>query len=220
MPLVVVNPTPTHKGRRKPKGGNMAKRHRTPAQRAATKRMLAARKHRNPSHSPKRRYRRVTAKHRNPSPIRRATRRRRLHRNPALFSQNGLFGELMSMEGLMMAGVVVAMPTAQEMAVSMIAPESTGYGRVAIKTGVGLAGAFLVDKLVGRKVALIAALIAVGTGVAETIKTYQGVAGYGSPNFNTPSLRGYAARGTLGAVKPRPRLGVDQWSEPGMRRVR
>ena len=184
MPLIVLNPSPTTKPR-KGKGGTMAKRHRSPAQRAATKKMLAARRHRNPSH-PKRVSRRykVASRRRNPSNPRRhvyKARRRRVTRNPALFASGGLFGELLSVEGLMMAATVVVMPTVTELATSMIAPTLTGYSRAGVKAGIGIAAAVVLDKIVGRKVALIASLLAIGTGVMEAVKVYNGTPGYGTP---------------------------------------
>lgn len=215
MPLIVLNPTPNPKPRKGSKRGGTMKKRRSPAQRAATARMLRARKglkrHHNPSAKrPTKHYKVSARRHHNPSVKRHVYkgRRRKVTRNPALFSTGGLFGELMSVEGLMMTATVVAMPTITELATTMIAPSLTGYGRVGVKAGIGVAASVVLDKIVGRKVALIAALLAIGTGVMEAVKVYQGTPGYGSPSsssFVGPTLpagqsSGYALGGRTKAT--------------------
>ena len=144
----------------------MAKRHRSAAQKAATKRMLAARKHRNPSHhAPRKAKRRRAAV--------------RVHRNPARRRSGGgglganLFGELMSKEGLMMIAGVALTPTLTELAIGYAMPTATGYTRIGVKAALGLAIGYAVHRFVSKKAGLMVALVSAGTGVAEAIKQYQ-----------------------------------------------
>lgn len=199
MALVIVNPTKrtsTGRPKAKKKGSTMAKKARSAKQRAATARMLAARKRttRNPA-----RPKRYTAKRRatrNPAPRRRMTARRKVHRNPGLFDKGGLFTEMMTVDGLLMVGAVVTMPTIQELAVQQFAPSLTGYSRIGVKGLVGLALSMAAYSFLNKKVGLIMGAISVGTAAAEGIQTYR--AGSAAPAAvamsGYPGLRNIQAR--------------------------
>ena len=186
----------------------MAKRHRSAAQKAATRRMLAAnrsRKHRNPS--PARRTYHKVAHRRNPSPIHHDRRRR----NPSSTGGGGLFKELMSKEGLMQVGVIAGMPTLTELLAGYVAPSSTGYTRVAIKGGLGLAVAWALYQFVNKTVGLTAGLVAAGTAAAEGIHAYQA--------SSTIATAAPATAGYLQGLRPHMHgygIGSARQSEPGV----
>lgn len=200
MSLVVVNPRPPHpakKAKTAPKakkGSTMAKKRRSPAQRAATARMLAA----NGRHKTRRR--------RNPAPIhhRRATAHRRIRRNPRVMrhyrrrrnpsTDTGLFSFMVSKNGLMMAAAVATTPTAMALAQEYIAPSATGYYSAAIQGAIGLAAAWLTYKYVSKEVGQMVGLVAVGTAVAQAVQSMEAgtasVAGYSNNGGKTLTMRG------------------------------
>lgn len=215
MPLVIVNPAPKRtapKAKRKSstqpaaqaaKGTAMAKRHRSAAQKAATRKMLAANRRRNPSAAPRRAVRRRTF--RNPSPVRHLRR----HRNPSTRG-GSLMNELLSKEGLLSIGAIVAMPTLQTLVVGYVMPSATGYTKVALKTGIGLAIGAAVAKFLSRRAGMVAMMVAAGQGVAEGIQQWQAGAVLAAPASQAalsglmapggrlsgyaPSMGGYAVR--------------------------
>jgi hypothetical protein len=209
MPLIVVNPSPFPKRKakakrnpstpaRKPaakKGTTMAKHARSAAQKAATRRMLAANQHRNPS--PRRKATKRRTLRRNPSPMRYARRRR----NPSSTGGGGsLFSRLLSKEGLMMMGAVVITPTLTELLVGYVMPTSTGYTRIAVKGMAGLALGYAAYKWLNKQVGLTISLVAAGTAGAEAIHQYQAGA----------TQSGYAPRKELSGYGPVAQLGNNQ----------
>jgi hypothetical protein len=205
MSLIVVNPT-----HRKPKARKkaiskrknpMAKKRRSPAQKAAFARMLAGRKrHHNPA--PKRR-RRV---HRNPTHRKVYTRRR----NPS--TGGGLMGELLSKDGLMMIAAVVGTPTLTELAVSYLMPTASGTTRSLVKAGLGAGIAYGVYRFVSKKAGLIVALVSVGSAASDLINSYM--------NPGTSSL---SASNVVSGYLPKSNgngMGrLSGYSEPGMVRI-
>jgi len=203
MSLIVVNPT-TRKPKAKKKattkkGTTMAKRHRSPAQKAAFRKMLSARRHKNPS-SPKRRRRAV---HRNPS--------RKLytrHRNPSTGSS--LVSELMSKDGLLMVAAVVGTPTLTELAVQYAMPTASGTTRSLVKAGLGLGIAYGVHRFVSKKAGMIVGLVAVGSAVSDLINAYMSPTGASSIA---------AASVTKGYLPRAQGQGMGGYSEPGVVRL-
>lgn len=171
----------------------MATRKRKKGMPAGLKRYWAkvrgAKRHRNPGPVVHRRRRRV---HRNPV-VSRA--RRRVHRNPSqMFTTKGIFGELMTAEGLMMVAAVAATPTLTSLAVNQFAPSLTGYSRSAAKAAVGLGIGLGVYQFVNKKAGLVAAVAALGIAAAECYNIYSKgipVAGYATPTWNGVPLSGY-----------------------------
>jgi len=226
MAIVLVNPsqratapaTRIHRNPPAPRkaastAGASMKRHRSAAQRAATRRMIAG-LHRNP--------RRKRILHRNPSPVHHYRRRRnpspvhhfRRRRNPESGSGN-MFKELMGKEVLMQAAVIAAMPTLAELAVSTLYPTGTSYTRVAVKAGIGLGAAFALYKFVNRRVGLTAACVALGTAAAE------GYAAYNASSLPAPTTPATTS-GYITNRRPANMAGYlpFQQSEPGMVRLR
>ena len=169
MSLIVVNPThhkkPKAAPKASPKGHKMARKHRSPAQRAATRRMIASRRrHKNPTvvHSKR-------ARRRNPSHSRKVYTRRR---NP--MNASGLMGELLSKEGLMMVAAVVGTPTLTELAVGYVMPTATGTTRSLVKAGLGAAIAWGVYKYVSKKAGVVVGLVSIGSAVSDVINSYMG----------------------------------------------
>jgi hypothetical protein len=207
MALIVVNPTPRAGNRagakHRPKaatkkGEPMAKRRRSAAQKAAFKKMIAARRHHNPGTKRRRSVRRYSA------PVR----RRRIHRNPST-GGSGIFGELMSKDGLMMIAAVVGTPTLVEIAAGYLMPTATGITRTAIKGAIGLGLGYAVYRFVNKKAGMVVALVAAGSAISEVINQYMApgtsvlpgssaaaaprvVNGYLAPK--RPALAGYATR--------------------------
>lgn len=149
----------------------MAKRHRTPAQRAATKRMLAAnrsrKRHHNPSHKPRKAARRrtYTAAPRH--------HRRRVHRNPSLFGR-GILGELASKDGLMLLGAAAVAPTAVDFIAEKVVPIQYASGMTGLlaKAAIAAASAYALDRFVNRKAAIGFAVGSGGSLLALAYKTF------------------------------------------------
>lgn len=213
MLLISANPhhfTPRKRasttGRKaKPQGAKpMAKRHRSAAQKAATRKMLAANRrhktHRNPTArkaSSRRRYR----THSNP-----VARRRRTHRNPSLLGGGGLLGELLSVKGAVMVGAAFAAPIAASYLQNMLMPTATGWTKVAVKAAIVVAGAWALDKFVKQRNAALAFGV---TGLASCASDAYGI-GMGALSglsadqadmiANRPDLIRQIAGGQLGSA--------------------
>jgi hypothetical protein len=207
--FVIVNPT--HK---KPRSGQSrpkrkpahkaikgaAMKHRTAAQKRATKRLVAYNKakHRNPAHHAKRRNptHHYKAKRRNVSRGYRAKRR-----NPSFAGMHkgatNLFARLISKEGLIGIGTIVAAPTVLELAMGYIAPTSTGYTRIGIKTALGVAAAWAVHRFVSKDAGFLLGLASVGIGATEAIQEYRlnaataNLTQYGPTSTPTITAQGY-----------------------------
>jgi hypothetical protein len=165
--------TKARKPRAVKKGASaMAKKHRSPAQRAATKRMLAAnrsrKRHRNPTtrHATRRRSASVAA----------PKRRRRVHRNPSLFGGGmGVLGELMTKEGLLMIGGAFVAPMVADFVQEKIMPSATGWTKILVKAGVVAAGAWAIDKFGRqRKAALAFGVTGAAVLASDAVRLYRG----------------------------------------------
>lgn len=177
----------------------MAKKHRSAAQKAATRRMLAARRHRNPTTHSKR------ARRRNPAHSRKVYTRRR---NP--IAASGLMGELLSKEGLMMVAAVVGTPTLTELAVTYVMPTATGTTRSLVKAGLGAAIAWGVYKYVSKKAGVVVGLVSIGSAVSDVINSYMAP---GSSSLAASNVvRGYLPKANQGQV-------MGGYSEPGVVRL-
>lgn len=181
--LIYANPstrptvaTPSTKTRRRraatKKGPTMAKRHRSAAQKAATKRMLAAnrsrKRHRNPSAAPRKATRR--RRHHNPStaPSRRRGR-------VATYSR-GILGELASKDGLMLLGAAAVAPTVVDFIAAKVVPTqyASGWTGLLAKAAIAAAGAYALDKVAKqRKAAIGFAVGAGGSLIALAYRTFQ-----------------------------------------------
>lgn len=185
----------------------MAKRRtRTPAQRAATKRMLAARRHRNPSPAPRTYRRRRVA---NPAPV--AYRRRR-HRNPSS-GGGGIMGELMSKDGLMMIAAVVGTPTLTELAAQYLMPTASGTTKSLVKAALGFGIGYGVYKFVNKKAGTVVALVAAGHAVTDLINSYM------SPRVPTVGTSAGVAPAVVGGYTQRKAVSMSGYTEPGMVRL-
>jgi hypothetical protein len=152
----------------------MAKRHRSPAQRAATKRMLAANRSRKRHHNPAPRKARSRRRYSNPAPRHHA--RRRVHRNPSIASARSFLGELASTQGLIMLASAAAAPTVVDMAAGYIVPVQyqTGYTGLLAKLVIAGGIAYALDRFgKQRKAAIGFAVGAAGSLIATAVKTYQ-----------------------------------------------
>jgi hypothetical protein len=217
MILVSANPSnPLHftgrkakpaTGRKAHKKGAspMAKKHRSAAQRAATRKLVAmnkAKRHRNPSSRPKKATKRRTTTHHNPY---HAPKKRRTHRNPSLFGGGGILGELISKDGLMMVAGAFAAPMVTDYVQEKIMPSATGWTKVAVKAGLVLAGAFAIDKFLKmRKVALAYGVTGAAVVASDAAQIARGVmAGLSASEADMlasrPELVGQVASGSLGA---------------------
>ena len=156
----------------------MAKRRRSAAQKAATKRMIAANRRgkttRNPS---KRRYHAVSRKrrsvHRNPSnPVRR--RRRSVHRNPSIMGSMGVLKELLSMEGALMIGGAMVAPMVADYVQEKLMPTATGWTRIAVKAAIIAAGAYALQRFLKKpKVALAFGVTGAAVLASDSINLYR-----------------------------------------------
>jgi len=186
----------------------MAKRHRSAAQKAATRRMLAANRslHRNPSR--KRKVSRRRTVHSNPV----SYRRRRTHRNPSRSGGGGgLLNELMSKDGLMMVAAIVGTPTVLELAVSYVMPNSSGMTRTIVKAGLGVGIAWAVYKYLNRKAGVVVGLASVGVAATELINSYMASS---SSTIAAPRVVGGYLKGPRGNA-----MGGYSVPEPGMVRL-
>ncbi len=180
--LIYANPSPRPKRKRKAptatkarkrtvkKGASMAK-HRSAAQKAATRRMLAANKsrkrHRNPSARKatrsRRRYAAAPARH-----------RRRTHRNPSTFGR-GILGELASMDGLILLGSAAAAPTIIDFLGAKIIPAQyqAGWTGLLAKAALAAAAVYAIDKYgKQRKAAIGFAAGSLGSILALGYRTF------------------------------------------------
>ena len=180
----------------------MAKRHRSAAQKAATRKMLAANKARKTHHNPTARKatRRKSAVH-----TVAARRRRTVRRNPGFLSgltSGGILGELISKEGLMMVAGAMAAPMVTDYLQEKIMPTATGWTKVAVKGALVLAGAFAIDKFLKmRKAALAYGVTGAAVVVSDAIQIGRGVmAGLSASEAdmvaNRPDLVARIAQGT------------------------
>lgn len=152
------------------KGPKMAK-HRSAAQKAATKRMLAAnrsrKRHRNPSAAPRKATRR---RRHNPSA---APRRRR--GSVSTYSR-GILGELASKDGLMLLGAAAVAPTVVDFIAEKVVPVqyASGWTGLLAKAAIAAAGAYALDKVAKqRKAAIGFAVGAGGSLIALAYRTFQ-----------------------------------------------
>ena len=127
------------------------KKYRSPAQKAATARMLAANRktHRNPTKHRKASARRSVV-------VVNPRRRRSIRRNPGfLSSAPNVLKELFSMEGALMIGAAMAAPMAIDYAQEKVYPTATGYTKIAVKVAALGLGSWLIAKFLKKpKVAL------------------------------------------------------------------
>lgn len=209
MILVSANPTQftgrkASTGRKAKKGATMAKRHRSAAQKAATRKMLAANRARKTHHNPTARKavsRKRRSVRRNPVAYHR---RRRVHRNPSLLSGGGILGELLSMKGVVMVGAAFAAPMAATYLQNLLMPTATGWTKVAVKAGIVLAGAYAIDKFVKQRNAALAfgitGIASVGSDVMNIVQgVVQGLsADQADMLANRPELIRSIAAGQLG----------------------
>ena len=180
MLLISANPytkprkRKTATGRKpKSKGGSMAKRHRSAAQKAATRKMLAANRARKTHHNPTAKKASRRRVRRNPIAVSR--RRRTVRRNPSFFS-GGILGELISKEGLMMVGAAFAAPMVTDYLQEKIMPTATGYTKLAVKAALVLGGAWAIDKFVkNRKAALAYGVTGAAVVAADAVQIARGV---------------------------------------------
>jgi hypothetical protein len=156
------------------KGHTMARKHRSAAQKAATRRMLAAnrarKRHHNHSHSP-RKATRSRRRYSNPS----HTPRRR-HRNPSSGFGRGILGELASKDGLMLLGAAALAPTVVDMAAGYIVPVQyqSGWTGLIAKAAIATAAVYALDRLAKqRKAAIGFAAGAGGSLIALAYRTFQ-----------------------------------------------
>jgi hypothetical protein len=173
-PKKATTATKARKPRAVKKGASaMAKKHRSAAQKAATRRMLAAnnsrKRYRNPAPRKATRSRRRYA---NPAP---RHHRRRVHRNPGSFTK-GILGELASMDGLMLLGTAALAPTVVDMAAAAIVPVQyqSGWTGLLAKAALAAAGAYAIDRFTGKRKAAVG--FAVGAGgslIALAYRTFQ-----------------------------------------------
>jgi len=166
MMLISANPTKRPKKRKKaasPKGTTMKRRRKTA-------RPVARKRHRNPSPRKAVRRRRV-AVHRNPV----AKRRRRVHRNPSfLGGSGGILKEILSVEGAIMIGAAFAAPMVADYVQEKLMPSATGWTRLAIKAGVVLGGAYLIQKFAKKqKAALAFAVTGSAVLVADAVDLFK-----------------------------------------------
>lgn len=168
--------TPTKAKRKRnaaSKGAKPMAKRRSAAQRAATKRMLAANKSRKRHHNPA--PRKAKSRRRYSAPV--ASSRRRRYRNPGILSGGKSFlGELASTQGLLMLGAAAAAPTVVDMVHERIVPDAYRFGWWGLLTKAILAGgiAYGLDRVVKqRKAAIGFAVGAGGSLIALAVKTFQ-----------------------------------------------
>jgi len=218
MILISANPTnpkrftgrkaSTATGRKVKKGVSpMARKYRSPAQKAATRKMHAANRSRRKTHHNPSSHRKVTRRrrttHRNPVSYHR---RRRTHRNPSLLGGSGVLGELLSAKGAVMVAAAFAAPVATSWLQQQIMPTATGWTKVAVQVGLVAAGAYAIDKFLKQRNAAIAfgvtGLASVGVLVKDIVTgVVQGLsADEADMVANRPDLIQRAAAGQLGGA--------------------
>ena len=152
----------------------MARKSRSAAQKAATRRMLAANRSRKRHHNPAPRKARSRRRYANPAP--RTRHRRRIHRNPSIAGARSFLGELASTQGLIMLAAAAAAPTVVDMATGYIVPVQyqTGYTGLAAKAAIAFGIAYALDRFgKQRKAAIGFAVGAAGSLIASAVRTYQ-----------------------------------------------
>ena len=160
-------------GRKAKKGvPSMAKKRRSAAQQAATRKMLEANRrrktHRNPT------ARKATRRRTHANPV--SYRRRRTHRNPSLMGSGGILKDLISKEGLMMVAGAMAAPMVTDYLQEKIMPSATGWTKIAVKAGLVLAGAYAIDKFLKmRKAALAYGVTGAAVVASDAIQIGRGV---------------------------------------------
>jgi len=227
MLLISANPPTSRRKRRRVNPAKKAvrrrvsmARHRSAAQKAATRRLVALNRSRRTKRNPGRskgvhhnwgpvvkHKRRV-----NPSHHYKVRRRHHVKRNPGLFGGGGLLGEIFSKNGLMEVGAIFAAPMAIDFAQSKIMPSASGWTRVALNAALAVAGAFAIDKLLKQRRAAVA-FGASGLAVcaADAIKIGRGqVSGLSADEADllarSPASIGYLARG--GSLGEMPHMGL------------
>lgn len=102
---------------------------------------------------------------------RKKTARRRARRNPSGFmgAAKGLFGEMLSKDGVTMLAAAALTPTAVDFIKDKLAPKVTGWTGMAVRAGIVAGLAWATDRFVGRKAALTVGAVGLGTLVAEGI---------------------------------------------------
>jgi len=189
MLLISANPTKAKPKKRKAKpatkprlkkaasskGATMAKRRRTAAQKAATKRMIAANRRGKTVHNPrKRKYHAVSRKRRTVHNPVHHVRRRRVHRNPSFAGAKSVLKELLSIEGAMMIGAAMAAPMAADYLQAKIMPTATGWTRIAVKAAIIAAGAYALQRFLKKpKVALAFGVTGAAVLASDSINLYQ-----------------------------------------------
>ncbi len=211
MLLISANPhhfTPrkrkTATGRKaKPQGAKpMAKRHRSAAQKAATRKMLAANRRRKTHHNPT--AKKATRRRTRRNPIAVSRRRRSIRRNPSMFS-GGILGELISKEGLLMVAGAFAAPMVTDYLQEKLMPTATGYTKLAVKAGLVLAGAWAIDRFLKmRKAAIAYGVTGAAVVASDAVQIARGVMSGLSADeadmlANRPDLVARVASGNLGA---------------------
>jgi hypothetical protein len=148
----------------------MAKRHRSAAQKAATRKMLAANRSRKRHHNPSRR--KATRRRTYSAAAPRHHRRRRVHRNPSF--GRGILGELASMDGLILLGSAAIAPVTVDFIADKVIPTqyATGYTGLIGKAAIAVAGAWALDRLAKqRKAAIGFAAGSLGSLLLQTYRT-------------------------------------------------
>jgi len=184
------------------KGAKMAKSHRSAAQKAATRRMLAANKARKTHRNPTARKATRRKTHHNPTAS-----RRRVRRNPSLMGSGGILKDLISKEGLMMVAGAMVAPMVTDYLQEKIMPTATGWTKVAVKAGLVLAGAYAIDKFLKmRKVALAYGVTGAAVVASDAVQIGRGVmAGLSASEAdmvaNRPDLVAKIAQGGYGYTR-------------------
>lgn len=148
----------------------MTRKHRSPAQRAATRKMLAANRARKRHHNPS--TRKATRRRSYSAAAPRHHRRRRVHRNPTF--GRGILGELASMDGLILLGSAAIAPTAVDMIADKVIPAqyATGYTGLIGKAAIAAAIVWGLDRFgKQRKAAIGFAAGSLGSILAQTYRT-------------------------------------------------
>jgi len=158
----------------------MAKRRRSAAQIAATRKLVALNRHKNPARKRRRNpgnpYAVTTvraarhpwhkvARHRNP--IRR-------HHNPSLF-KGGVLGELLSLEGAMMVGAAFAAPITADFIQETVMPSASGWIKIGLKAGIIGAGTWAISRFLKKnRVAVAFGVTGAAVLVSDAIHLVRG----------------------------------------------
>ena len=146
----------------------MAKKHRTAAQKAATRRMISANKakrHKNPA-NPKS----YTKRH-----GKRKGSHRRRHRNPSTFGGGGFFKSFLTMDGALDLGAAFVAPMTIDFIQEKVAPTLTGWTKIAAKAALALGGGWAIDKfLKKRRAGQMFATVGLAVVAADAIRLGRG----------------------------------------------